>query len=249
MKLYLTPIFLLTLFLSCQKEPKKYASNIEVAHQKTAFISKEAVSFDIILKFGGNERLNGKITLLTNSGKGLIELNNGHKIYYNQDKVFYSPEIENTKSIRFDAYTWSYFFLFPYKLSDEGTVWNDYPYKKLNGKDYLTQKLSFAAGTGDAPDDWYITYANPKTNLLEIAAYIVTANKTLEEAESDPHAIQYSDYKIIDGVPIAHHWTFWGWNAEKGLTNQLGESTLNNIVFLTPDSALFIPPSNYLEIN
>jgi hypothetical protein len=47
---------------------------------------------------------------------------------------------------------------------------------------YLTEKLTFKSGTGDAPDDWYVVYADKKTNLLE-TAYIVTLKAGKEEAE------------------------------------------------------------------
>jgi hypothetical protein len=36
---------------------------------------------------------------------------------------------------------------------------------------YLTEKLTFKSGTGDAPDDWYVVYADKKTNLLEKHRY------------------------------------------------------------------------------
>lgn len=133
-----------------------FTEAVEMAHKKEAFLSHQAVSFNLLLKFGGNERLNGKITLLTNSNKGLIELPDGNKIIYKGDSVFCSPELANQKGVRFDAYTWSYFFLFPYKLTDEGTLWNDYPAKKINDSLFLSQKLTFKDGTGDAPDDWYV---------------------------------------------------------------------------------------------
>jgi hypothetical protein len=39
--------------------------------------------------------------------------------------------------------------------------------KKKDATNYLTEKLTFKSGTGDAPDDWYVVYADKKTNLLE----------------------------------------------------------------------------------
>ncbi|WP_020535015.1 DUF6503 family protein [Lewinella cohaerens] len=227
--------------------PLTFAEKVETAHQKESFRSHEAIQFDLQLFFGGNERLNGTLTLSTDSRQALIAYKDGKKIYVQDDKMFVAPETENLKSTRFAAYTWSYFFMLPYKLNDSGTVWNDYPNTNLNGDTYATGKLSFAPGTGDAPDDWYVVYADTETLLTQVAAYIVTAGKSQEEAEEDPHAIQYLNYQKVDGIPIATEWKFWGWQPDQGLTEQLGEATLRNISFVTPAEGFFTPPANFIE--
>ncbi|MEZ4883355.1 MAG: DUF6503 family protein [Chitinophagales bacterium] len=232
--------------VAISKDP--FVEKVEKAHNRYGFLSKTAIQFDILLMFGGKERMNGKMTLLTNSSKGLIELQNGDKMYYVNDKVYYSPDIENEKRVRFNAYTWSYFFLFPFKLSDEGTVWSDYEPKTMNDKSYLVHKLTFKAGTGDAPDDWYVVYADEEKHLIDVAAYIVTANKTQAEAEEDPHAIIYKNYKEVSGVPIATNWEFWGWTTKDGLTEQLGEATLSNLKFVEVEDNLFEAPEGFKEI-
>jgi hypothetical protein len=224
-----------------------YVATVEEAHQYDAFTDKGAVQFDIVLLFGGTERLNGTITALSNSTKARIDYKDGRTLIYDGDKV-YAADAENSSSKRFAAYTWPYFFLFPYKMSDAGTNWNPYEQNTLNGESYNTQKLTFEAGTGDDPEDWYITYANPETNLIEVAAYIVTAGKTRAEAEEDPHAISYHNYKEVAGIPIAHAWKFWSWRTEKGLTEQLGEATLSNVRFVEADDALFAQPEGYVAL-
>lgn len=224
-----------------------YVASVEKAHQKAIFLKQEAIQFDITLRFGGKERLKGTMTFTTDSGKGLLDLEGGEKIYYNGDKIFIAPDNDKIASARFSAYTWSYFFLLPYKLSDSGTVWEDYQPDTLAGATYLAQKLSFEAGTGDAPDDWYITYVNQETNLIDIAAYIVTAGGTSqEEAEVDPHAIEYTNYTTINGVPIAQDWKFWEWRTEGGLTKQLGDANLTNIRFVDLTADFFTPPNDFV---
>lgn len=222
---------------------------IEEAHSKQDFLANDVVQFDIVLEFGGTERLNGTMTLATNSTAGRISHKNGKELYYNQDKVFASPETENTGGARFAAYTWSYFFLFPYKLSDPGTNWSEVSEVNLNGDIYNSQKLTFGEGIGDAPDDWYITYSDPETNLMEVAAYIVTAGGTaVEEAEEDPHAISYHDYKDVGGTALAHSWKFWEWRKDSGLTRQLGNAELNNFKFMDSEEADLSPPENFIII-
>ena len=221
---------------------------VEMAHQRTASLAKQAIQFDIQLLFGGKERLKGKLTFSTDSERGRIDLENGKQIYYNGNEVHYSPSFESDKSIRFDAYTWGYFFLFPYKLSDAGTNWDIYENKKLGEKSYQTQKLTFDAGTGDDPNDWYIMYADEESNLIQCAAYIVTAGgSTQEEAEKDPHAIEYTNYIEVDGIPFAQNWKFWGWQPAEGLTDQLGEATITNIQFVDLEADFFTAPADFLK--
>jgi len=220
---------------------------IEEAYNKDVFLSKEAIELDMVISFGGKERLSGKMTYLTNSIKGKMALNDGAFIYYDGENVFHSPNLKNDKAARFDAYTWMYFLLFPNKLSDQGTIWSDVESAKLNDKTYNSQRLTFEANTGDAPDDWYIVYSDPKTHMMDYVAYIVTVNKSTEAAEADPHAIGYSNYKMIDGVPIAHHWEFYEWSKEDGLGKVIGNATLNNVKFVTPDADTFSVPSGFIE--
>ena len=102
--------------------PLTFSEKVEAAHQKESFRSHEAIQFDLQLFFGGKERLNGTLTLSTDSRKALIAYKDGKKIYVQDDKMFVAPGTENLQSTRFAAYTWSYFFMLPYKLNDGGTV-------------------------------------------------------------------------------------------------------------------------------
>lgn len=240
---------------SCQethnkKTPVKvhpFVAPIEKAHHKKVFLQQDAIQFDIDLSFGGKKRLEGTITTSTNSNKGMIKLKSGEEIYVDKDNVFCSEGLKGAKKVRFDAYTWTYFFLFPTKLSDKGTKWTDYTPKE-SADSFYTHQLSFEANTGDDPEDWYVVYADKETNLIHYAAYIVTANKTKEEAEKDPHAIKYTDYQSIEGIPIAHTWTFWGWRSEEGLTKQLGEGKISNVKFVKGFSEKFAIPDTYSEV-
>ena len=246
-------LLLITCFLvlnSCKpnEENLSFTDRTEKAHLKKEFNSKEAIQFDLKLEFGGAERMNAKFTLLTNSSKGVIEYENGAKIIFDQDKVFYSTTIPNEEAVRFDAFTWSYFFLFPYKVSDTGTIWTAYSNTEKDSKKYFTEKLTFASGTGDAPDDWYVVYADAKSNLIEKAAYIVTLKSDKTEAEKNPHAIQYVNYTEVEGIPIATKWVFWGWEEGKGLTDELGQASLTNIKFITADANYFIAGSDFKTI-
>lgn len=261
-------IFLLVLslifFLSCKNEVEKestitnenakvietktnpFTNAIETAHKKKAFLKNKALQFNIDLTFGGRQILEATISLSTNSEYGLIEMKNGEKIYISNNNVYVSPGLKDDSSVRFSGYTWSYFFLFPYKLNDNGTQWSDYKTSESESA-FNAKKLNFKANTGDAPNDWYVVYSDKTTNVINHAAYIVTLGKTIEEAEKDPHAIQYLDYKNVNGVPFAHNWLFWEWNTKDGLTKQIGNATLSNIKFIDDLTSVFKIPEGYIK--
>jgi hypothetical protein len=225
---------------------KTLAAKIESAHKKDTFLQNEAISFDAQINFGGSEVFNATIVVSTTSDIAKITYKNGDEIYVNQQNIFVSPSLQNNPGVRFHAYTWSYFFLFPYKLNDNGTKW-DFEYKTNETNNTLaTAKLSFEANIGDAPDDWYITYTD-NNHILQHVAYIVTAGKTKAAAEADPHAIKYVNYKEVDGVPFASNWDFYEWNLKDGLTNKIGNGTISNIQFVKEFRSSFAIPKEYIK--
>jgi hypothetical protein len=74
------------------------------------------------------------------------------------------------------------------------------------------EKLTFKSGTGDA-DDWYVVYADKKTFTWKQP--ISLRSKPVRKQRKNPHAIQYLEYKDVDGIPIATKWIFWAWKMEK----------------------------------
>lgn len=221
-----------------------FAENIEEAHNKTAFRNKEAVSFDIVLEFGGKTRLDGKVSMTTNSTKVRLDRKNGVSVIYDGNKVAITPDTAAIGNSRFDVFTWQYFFAMPFKLTDAGTVWEEEKMLKLDSTKLETAKLSFESSIGDSPDDWYVVYKDPETERLKAAAYIVTFNKEQQKAEENPHAIVYSSYKMVDNVAFATQWSFHNWNSEEGLGEKLGEATISNIRFFDPENEYFKIPEN-----
>lgn len=231
-------------------EPKAigFAEIVEEAHDREGFMQKEAIQFDINLMFGGKERLNGTLTLLTNSTAGKIKYKDGRMLIYDKGEVYYSDGF-TADAASFAAYTWSYFFMLPYKITDEGTELIASDLKMLDGVNYDTKKLTFKPETGASPDDWYLLYADKNTHLLRAAAYIVTAKgKSVEEAEKDPHAIEYLTYEMLENIPMATEWKFWGWQPDSGFTKQLGEASLSNFKFLKVEADFFSKTDSLTKI-
>jgi len=221
-----------------------FSENIEEAHNKTAFMMKEAVSFDINLKFGGNTRLEGTVSMTTNSSKVRLDKADGSVLVFDGENVYINPASAKKEGARFDIFTWQYFFAMPFKLTDPGTVWEKLEPKMIDSTKYDTARLSFETNVGDSPDDWYVVYKDLQTNRLKAAAYIVTFGQNQEKAEEDPHAIIYSDYKSVENVEIATKWSFHNWNSQEGFGEKLGEATISNINFFSPKTDFFEASEN-----
>lgn len=224
------------------------SENIEEAHNKTAFMEQEAVSFDIALTFNGNSRLNAKISMLTNSSRIKLEKKDGTMLIFDGERVYQQSGDSIANGARFDIFTWPYFFALPFKLTDPGTVWEEKPDQGLDGQNYHTARLTFESQTGDSPDDWYLIYQDKKTLRLKAAAYIVTFNASAQEAEKSPHMIVYDDYKMINQVAFPQKWSFHNWSSENGLGDKLGEATISNIHFFEPEKDFFEVSQNAKKV-
>ncbi|HEA29265.1 MAG TPA: hypothetical protein ENH91_04615 [Leeuwenhoekiella sp.] len=221
-----------------------FVQNIQSAHHKKEFLEHPAVAFDLDLNFNGKDRFDARITMLTNSSKTHMDKPDGSSLVFTGDKAYLSPATATDANAHFNMFTWPYFFALPYKLSDSGAKLETTGQKELEGKAHETYKLTFDAGTGDTPDDWYIIYLN-EDRTIHAAAYIVTFGKGRAKAEKDPHCIVYGDYSKVQGVPIATSWKFYNWSEAKGLQGEpIGEASLTNMNFTNPGRNLFEQPES-----
>jgi hypothetical protein len=224
-------------------------ASLEKAHRVEAFRQKKALAFDLQLRFGGQDRLKARISTTTGSDRIRVDREDGTTLFYYRGEGYKMPPDSSWPGARFDLLTWPYFAMAPFKLSDPGTHWEALPEATEGEKSYARGKLTFVDGVGDAPDDWYVAYQDVETGLLEGLAYIVTFSRTQAEAEKNPHAIRYSDYVQVEGIPIASHWTFWNWSEEKGFEGpMIGEARLTNIQFTDPKADFFRPHEKAVPI-
>jgi|AntRauTorcE11898_2_1112593.scaffolds.fasta_scaffold24842_2 hypothetical protein len=224
----------------------EFAAPIEKAHNMTAWKQKNALKTDIHVTFGGQTAMKG--TLIVEAGGPGIRLEMGDNTVAvfdgQQTWVFPSDSAINP----FNVQTWAYFLKAPYKLNDPGTNIEPKGATQMNGRMYNTAKLTFASSTGDTPDDWYMLYRDQESNQLHAMAYIVTAGKTVEEANKEPHAITYDNVEMMDGIPVSTTWNFWGWSEENGFSDQpIGEASLNNTQFVQKGN-LFKKPGGAVPI-
>lgn len=243
-RLVLLGALALLLLLPLSAAADDFAGKIEKAHGN-AWETQAAFSTDIVVNFGGNTMIDGQMITDTPAGRSRFELKDGTVLVFDGQDAWTSPEDSAFQGARFHVLTWPYFLAAPWKLDDPGTHLKDLgkqPYK--NGEKLKAARLTFDSGIGDSPDDWYVVYRNDKNQLAGMA-YIVTFGTDVAEAEKEPHAITYHDFKKVDGVMIPTRWEFWNWSAEKGIFGDpIGEVTLKNPRFVNTDGKTFANPGN-----
>lgn len=222
-----------------------FADAIEATHGKAALMQQQALQADITVQFGGNTMVEGTLTSDIYGGKVRIDLDNGTSFIFDGQEAWTSPAKSEAQGGRFHVLTWSYFLLAPFKLQDEGSQLEDLgkrPYRE--GKSLPAARLTFDAGTGDSPDDWYVVYRN-QDHQLESMAYIVTFGKDLSAAEKEPHAVTYHAPVTVDGVTFSSQWSFWNWSEDKGIEGDaIGRVELSGIQFVTPAADTFKAPKD-----
>jgi len=91
---------------------------------------------------------------------------------------------------KFDTKFWAltpfYFIGQPFVLDGEGVKLQLLAPLSYNNELQDVIKVTFEAGTGDAPDDYYILYFNKETHLLSVIRYIVSYPKYFKEGSSSP---------------------------------------------------------------
>lgn len=226
-----------------------FVKAVEKANQSAKFHKQEAISFDIDLIFGGKSSLKGKVISATNSSWLKLIKEDGTIIIFDGQKVWITPISANNGKARFDTFTWQYFFMAPFKFSDQGTIWKELGSKKYDEHNNLeAASLTFEKGVGDASDDYYVVYKDDQ-DLVKAMGYIVTfGGKSIAEAEKNAHAIVYNDYKKINGVPIAQHWDFHNWNKASGLGSKIGEAKVSNIEFVEASTIDHQKPEGAVEV-
>jgi hypothetical protein len=224
-----------------------FVKSIEEAHNSTNFKIHKTISFDVEITWGGKPNLQATVTSLTSSGKVKMQTANGAIVLFDGKDFYLNSDPNGYKRARFDVMTWQYFFFAPFKLHDKGVMVERDIDRLSEDTPFNTAKMTFAKGTGDSPDDWYMLYKNMQTNRLEGMAYIVTFGGKKSQ-EATPHAITYHDWTTLDGVSFPTTWKFREWSAEKGFSTVLGEGKIKNIRWVKNLKGVFTLPPTGLKI-
>jgi len=227
-----------------------YVTAIEAAHGKARLLENEVICFNLDMTFGSSKSLM-KIMTTPNSSAVRVDKKNGISTIVLNGEIYTNADSTQWESERSSLFTYQYFFMLPYKLSENGTKWEVLPDMKIQEELLDRAKLTFVDGTGDAPDDWYIIHSDSESHMINTVGYIVTGGGTsVEEAEQHAHAVSYKDYKEFDKVPIATTWDFHRYNKDVGLGTQIGQGIIRNVIMMDNlDQFQVALTDDYVKIN
>ena len=148
---------------------------------------------------------------------------------------------------RFYMWTPFYFFGMPFVFGDPGAKLQSLGKKAFRGREYDAVRVTFAKGTGDTPDDYYVAYTDPATARLKLVYYVVTypsMRKDRPVSELEPHAIVFEKWQTADGLLVPKVAPFYKWTGSGIEGEPLGQFEFSNVHFLTapPDPAKFQKP-------
>ena len=230
---------------SADAAPPDYAAAVASAQGADKMPAGKVIRAGITVEFGGKTPVDGTLTFTPGGGKSRLEQRDGTVAVFDGRHAWVAGG--KLPRARFNLRTWPYFALAPFKLGDPGATLKPQGMKGLDGKQYFVARMTFDAGTGDSPDDWYLLYREQDTGRLKAMVYVVTYGGK-NPADVQPHAIVYSDFKTVDGVTFATTWTFRNWSAETGLYGDpVGHATLKDLAFVDPPPGAFDKPAGATE--
>lgn len=224
----------------------------EQHHGLDSWHQQENVRAKVDVIFGLKRLVQGEFTWQANGPKARWDAPDGSEVLYDGQTCWVTPPLSADSMDRFHVLTWPWFLMAPFKLQGEGIRLSDYQKMELEGKTYHTILQTFDKGEGDTPDDWYRLFIDPKTYELAAMAYIVTYNKSAEEANKKPSIILYRNYQRFGGCLISQRQDFYYWSEDTGIAGEhpKGMGTVDNVSFpaaLPPN--YFSRPANAAEVS
>ncbi|MEP6810320.1 MAG: DUF6503 family protein [Chthoniobacterales bacterium] len=208
-----------------------------------------SVEYDLVYERAKGEKRDHQMFNL-HTRDGLITADN-YTLGSKDGEVWIKPNAEALGGTPPRFYMWTpfYFFGMPFVFADPGSKHEALGSKDFQGEKYDAVRITFNAGTGDSPDDYYVAYLDPTSGQLKLAVYVVTYSsmrkgKTVDQLE--PHAIVFEEWQEIDGLKVPKTAAYYAWKNETIEGEALGRMHFNNVKFSTaaPDESRFMKPAD-----
>jgi hypothetical protein len=148
-----------------------------------------------------------------------------------------APEALGTNA-RFWALTPYYFVALPFVLADPGVQLGLEGQDTFEGRTYDLVRVTFAQGTGDAPDDYYILYIDRETRRTGATRYVVSYKGFFPQGGHTPEKLMVFDgERVVEGIKLAASLRSFAWT-EAGLGEQATKCLFEEVSFrrdLAPD--------------
>jgi len=136
-------------------------------------------------------------------------------------------------NLRFWALTPIYFLAQPFNFDGTGVQLEQLADKTLDSITYDAVKITFAKGTGDAPDDYYINYFDKKTHQLRALRYIVSYPKYFKDGGHSPEKIMtLHDFKTVDGISLPSTYKTYMLAEDETRGEYVTDITVSNVAFM-----------------
>ena len=192
------------------------------------------VEYDLDWKAPDGARVE-RHTFDLDSRDGLIKAEN-YMIGASGGEVWVHPNTEPLGGIppRFYLWTAFYFFGMPFVFADEGVRHEPLGVKNVGGVEYDAVKITFAPGTGDTPEDFYIAYLERPNAQLKIVTYVITyplfrRGRPIEELEQ--HAVVFDEWQTAFGLSVPKTARFFAWKNEQIDGEPVGIAVFSGVRF------------------
>ncbi|MFD1552860.1 hypothetical protein DNU06_08150 [Putridiphycobacter roseus] len=137
-------------------------------------------------------------------------------------------------NMRFWALTPYTFVGQPFIFDGAGVVLEKLADQMIDSVAYDVVKVTYEAGTGDAPDDYYVNYFDKSSHLLKAIKYIVSYPTYFKDGGHSPEKLMVLNaYTTVEGITLPSAYTTYAvlnTEAEKG--DAMTEVTVSNLSFL-----------------
>ncbi len=147
---------------------------------------------------------------------------------------------------RFWSLTPYYFVGTPFVLADPGVNLETLADAEFEGKKYDVVKATFAAGTGDAPDDYYVVYLDKESHRVRALRYVVSYKGFRPDGGHGPEKLMSYDGDVsAAGLTFASgHRTFALDETTGALGAKVTDVTVSDVAFVRDrPEGLFDPPA------
>lgn len=133
-----------------------------------------------------------------------------------------------------------YFVGTPFVLADPGAMHEKIDSVAFQGKTFEQVKVTFAAGTGESSEDYYIVLIDPESKKVRGVRYIVTHPVVNASGTGPEKLLTYEDQKVINGIlwPTGHK-TFPVDEKSNTFGEQMRHAEVSDINYVDRDDAFF----------
>ena len=145
---------------------------------------------------------------------------------------------------RFWSLTPYYFVGMPFVLADPGVRLDAAAPLAVEGRTYDQTRVTFAPGTGDAPDDYYYLLTDPETSRVGGVRYVVSYGPFNPDGGHTPETIMlYDGAQTVGGVVLQEGFRSFAWDGD-GPGAPKARGTVTEAAFApdTPEAAFATPP-------